>query len=389
MRRVSGRILVTQHYDEKNNIVYGEINPRVSWCGFRNLYGKNTGVSLVQGVETGRVFYSGLMHCGSVWRCPVCSFKIARQRQLEVYDILQHYHKEGRRMSFITLTVAHKKQHTLQSSLDLLLSEFRKMQRLKPYKKVRESYVGMIKSLEITYGDNGWHPHLHILLIHNEDVNRMQREFVARELLRLWFERKEIQKRGTLLKHQKQYEVYTTKQIGDYVTKWDVSGEMTKSFSKEPRMYITKDGEKKRLVKGVTPFGLLAFVWSRQLKLEDIYIYFEEYVIATKGRANVIISNGVLSEMKKKYPNWRQKTDEEVLRDEFIDKVLFKIDKYLWYKLFTSNKIIDLQFAYERKGMEGVYSFLSSYNYEEKVVAYKLDGVYAEVKSFELKNVVE
>ncbi len=387
MRRVAGKIVLRNGYNIFNQPQQGEITSRVSWCGFRSTYGKNNGAFLVRGQQTGKVFISGVMHCGSVWRCPVCAFKITRQRQLEVYDILQHYHKDNRRMSFVTLTVAHKKSHSLAMTLDLLLDEFRKMQRLKPYKHIRESYVGMIKSLEVTYGKNGWHPHLHILFIHNYDVGKSYRHAVAEDILDLWYNRKAIQERGTLRKHQKQYEVYTAKEIGEYITKWDASSELTKKLSKDARSYTTKDGKKKKIEKGTTPFGLLADVWSRERKLEDIYSLYEEYVRATKGRANVIVSNGILKEMNANYPYWKTKTDDEILKDEFIDKVLFSIGSSLWYKLFTQNKVIDLQVAYEKRGMEGVYHFLKKYDYVEREFSQVSDsGKLWECKQFVLKN---
>lgn len=350
MRKVSGKISIW-----KNG--RSEITPRVALCGVRSNDGKNEGAYLVEGISK-KHFISGTMKCGSVWRCPVCSYKISRQRQFEVVEVINHFKDLKREISFVTLTLRHTRKESLRASLNELMCEFRAMQRTSIYKPLRELYVGMIKALEFTYGKNGWHPHLHILYIHTSEVDEELRDFFGKNIIRQWVNRKKIRRRGTTMKAQDQRKVYNNDDIAEYIGKWDCAKEITSGMTKNG-----SDAKRKRIKGGITPFGMLADVYSRKKKLDEIKSLFGEYATATKGRAQLLISRGIVDEMKKTNPEWRVKTDEEIVKDEMIEKVVCRIERYLWYKLCVRNHVVGLLRAYERSKMIGVEQYLASKGY--------------------------
>lgn len=112
--------------------------------------------------EYQRASYRHLQTCGSVWVCPVCASRITEARRVELQAAVN-----GRyRPVLVTLTVRHKVDDQLSVVLDALLSAYRVFTSGYAYQLFKRRYgvVGSVKSLEVTYGVSGWHPHLHLLV---------------------------------------------------------------------------------------------------------------------------------------------------------------------------------------------------------------------------------
>jgi Replication protein len=125
-------------------------------------------------VKDGSAYYAGLETCGNVWLCPVCSAKIHRRRADELRDALQAWEAEGGAASLVTITVPHGFDDALSKLLNAERAAWKHItagaawQRL----KLRLGFAGHIVALEFTWGvENGWHPHYHVLLVHNEDLD--------------------------------------------------------------------------------------------------------------------------------------------------------------------------------------------------------------------------
>jgi hypothetical protein len=73
--------------------------------------------------------------------------------------------------------------------LDVLAAvthSWRKLQSQKAYRSFRKNMIGSIKALEITWGPNGWHPHLHVLLFLNPGLDPCEAELGASGLVSGW-----------------------------------------------------------------------------------------------------------------------------------------------------------------------------------------------------------
>lgn len=136
---------------------------RVRHCG---RYRTGAGDVQVRNVE-GTGYYGGLQTCGSIWACPVCSAKIRNTRADEISGSVVRHINAGGGAIFVTLTVPHYAPERLSETFSLVASIFRRSISGAAWVNARERYgvLGTIRAIEVTHGENGWHPHLHVLVI--------------------------------------------------------------------------------------------------------------------------------------------------------------------------------------------------------------------------------
>lgn len=156
---------------------------RVRGCGWAVLPLERE-VTVVVG-PSGVARYSGLLTCGSVWECPTCATRIraARatelERALDGHDagvVVEHGRRKCRRAAMLTLTISHGLGDDLRGMRKALGDAYRGLTRGKQWAawKRRAGVAGVIRCLEVTHGENGWHPHLHVLLLLDEPVRKAE-----------------------------------------------------------------------------------------------------------------------------------------------------------------------------------------------------------------------
>jgi Replication protein len=125
-------------------------------------------------IKDGSAYYCGVETCGNVWLCPVCSPKIHHRRAEELRTALAVWESASHAASLVTITVPHDVDDPLSRLINAEWAAWKKVtagaawQRLKQRLGIR----GYIMSLELTWGDDhGWHPHYHVLLVHNERLD--------------------------------------------------------------------------------------------------------------------------------------------------------------------------------------------------------------------------
>ena len=114
----------------------------------------------------GVAHYSGLSTCGSTWACPVCEPKIANARALEISRAAAGWDRAGNSVFMVTFTASHALGMLLSALIMLISSAFRFTISGRPWRTLKDAVgiVGTIRSMEVTHGLNGWHPHLHVLV---------------------------------------------------------------------------------------------------------------------------------------------------------------------------------------------------------------------------------
>jgi hypothetical protein len=106
--------------------------------------------------------WSGILTCGHIWTCPVCSQRKKAERAERISLAVGHL--EGR-WQMLTITLRHRQGLALQPLRDGLMAAWRKTRQGGRIQRVWEERVtASIRTQEVTYGDNGWHPHIHVLL---------------------------------------------------------------------------------------------------------------------------------------------------------------------------------------------------------------------------------
>lgn len=127
---------------------------------------KDKAVELKLSEQRKRAFFTGLQICGSVWQCPICAAKISERRRVELAEAVERAKVRGLRVLLLTLTVRHGLGDDVKLMLRRMSKALGRCSSDRRAKEVRTSMglVGTIRTLEVTDGPNGFHPHLHILL---------------------------------------------------------------------------------------------------------------------------------------------------------------------------------------------------------------------------------
>lgn len=110
--------------------------------------------------------WHGLQHCGSVWSCPVCSSRIRFTRSREVAAVLARAVEDGHPLGFVTLTMRHHRGQSLIDLWDAAAAAWRRASQGRQWRRVVGSVVtGVVRVWEVTYGANGWHVHVHAVVV--------------------------------------------------------------------------------------------------------------------------------------------------------------------------------------------------------------------------------
>lgn len=132
----------------------------------RFLFSEEAGVGVFQTREVEGARLSGVNTCGSVWACPVCAPKIASRRQVELEAGQVRAHAQGLHGYLLTLTFPHEHGMPLVEITGAFAVAMQRFKNSRAYKGFMERHqrLGSVKGLEVTWGHNGWHPHVHELV---------------------------------------------------------------------------------------------------------------------------------------------------------------------------------------------------------------------------------
>lgn len=95
--------------------------------------------------------------------CAVCAWRRQAKFTAQTFPILSILEQRGYEFIFVTLTIANMKYEKLEKAVDSLLSGYAL---LRHRRKIKRSWAGIIRSVELTYNadSNTFHPHLHLLV---------------------------------------------------------------------------------------------------------------------------------------------------------------------------------------------------------------------------------
>lgn len=250
-------------------------------CACRHVSHGDVGV--MRSIEHQSCFYKGLVTCGSVWACPVCASVIQERRRAEIAQAIAWAEAQGLVVVLVTLTFPHYAWHRLADLISQQREAFKRLRYSKGYRKIKP--VGVIRSLEVTHGANGWHPHTHELWFCEPEKVPSQAL-----LVHLW---KAACSRAGLLDTDNpdqlaafmihSVDVKRDMTAGDYLAKQDDSRSW--GFAEEVSKAVSKAGR----AKGVHPHHFL--VRGSQGDSER----FTEYVQAMKGARQLFWSPGLKS----------------------------------------------------------------------------------------------
>lgn len=290
---------------------------RVKLCG-RCSCRKNGTVDVVtrtlvgadgQPTDTHRGSFSGIATCGSVWACPVCSAAIQSERTAQVATLLKWAVQQGYTVIFETATLRH---HAGQSLTDLwsgLGTAWSSMRTSGSYRRFqkRNNYVGYVRAVEVTYGDNGWHPHVHSFHIFDlggiPQVSTPEWGVYEERCAALVAEMKTLRftswaygahKAGLGAPLERAFDVqvvHKPESARDYISKAVYDDSKNEKALRKQAFELQSAGLKKGKMGGRTPFELLRSVVEDGLA-DDLDLW-NEYEKASKGRRALTWSRGL------------------------------------------------------------------------------------------------
>lgn len=141
---------------------------RTRYCHAHRAYGSDSiTIKLSQSdVHKSVASYGGLQTCESIWACPVCAARIAVEKGLDVMKALELAKRENWQPVMVALTARHNvamRLEAFKNQFKAAWQMFSAHRRWKTFKKIY-GVKHEIVNREITYGDNGWHYHMHLLL---------------------------------------------------------------------------------------------------------------------------------------------------------------------------------------------------------------------------------
>lgn len=258
---------------------------------------KNAQINVVKDTQTHRARYSGLRVCGRIWTCPVCAAKISERRAAELAQAITRARDLDIEVALLTVTVPHVREDSLADLLAALRTAWRSFTSGGTSGRLRREIglVGTIRNIEVTFGENGAHPHFHCLIFHRGhliDLAEMQRAWGAH------WQRCAVAAGLRRPSDDHGLTVQGGEYAARYISKWGLEHEMTKSMAKRSR------------AGGRTPFDV-ADDFSSGLDVEKNAAIWRDYAAAMHGQRQLHWSPGL-----KKLLAVEEKTDDQVLAEE-------------------------------------------------------------------------
>jgi hypothetical protein len=313
--------------DSTRKILKGE---RTQHCFF-NRVDKNDGVGVMFNKARKKANYSNIMRCANAWGCPVCAAIISEHRKCEVKDAMDWWKAQGGSVLLLTLTVPHY-SHTdikqLKKDLKKAYSKFFKGVRASQNLFSKWMIEHYISCFEITHGENGFHPHYHVLLFVPYAVGIRSHIGMEQDMYAVW---KDCCTKSGLDEPSEKHGLHLQagNDAANYVAKWGLEHEMTKGH--------VKKGKKESR----TPFDILrSYDESGDEKEANL---FRLYYFAFKGTRQLNWSKG----LKKLSSNGQEeKTDQEIVDDtDNVAEMLFKLDIEMWNAVRKQGKQGELLIA--------------------------------------------
>jgi hypothetical protein len=362
--------------DDQSLIDSGKL-PSVCKCQKTPLLGGTDSafVPVYKNIETGKTHFGGLLSCGSVWMCPICSEKIAQGRAVELqesFDTWRSLDPDNNFQLMITFTIPHYSDDSLSGLYKLFMKARRNLKKqdilkrpskicgkhINVFSQIRDDYKinGLVACLEPTWGVNGWHPHSHDVFYTSrpefKSTNGHLLESLKAELTEAWLHA--CNRAGVKIKnkqHFRDHSIHIRKAPtpAEYISKWGiVDFEAHKDQLKKwgAAQELTKAHIKRsRGDKGLSPWDMLRLI---QQFPEDrgIYLRFgrlwREFVSVMSGKNQIWWEKGFkafLSEKSAKFSELSSLEDQDLAEAESGTKQLLGTFTSKEWKIILHKKI--------------------------------------------------
>lgn len=239
--------------------------------------------------------YEGLAKCGSAWSCPMCARTIEARRREEIRHIVQGARADGLQIAMLTMTLRHKDGQSLAKLLDVSGKGYRSVMDSRAVRnRLKELGLdGYVRVLEINVGRNGWHPHYHVVLLFDTELQGVVFDDALKELadamFRTWSNKAKKEGLAKPMRDFFHIERIDAGDVSTYLTKKSfVPNEKNieaVGFEMAGRTVKDARGESR------TPWDVFAD-FTDTGDLDDLDLW-HEYEGATKGKRSITFSRGL------------------------------------------------------------------------------------------------
>lgn len=331
LQSVARAIFLEQGQSE--GLLYPENYHKTSKC----LWTPVAAVGIRRKRESLRAHYTGLVICSRVFTCPPCASKIQEIRRQEIQKAINWAYEQGFKCVMVTLTFPHGIGDELQSLLNRFAKALEKFRSGKAWqtRKAKLLFKGLIRSLEITFGANGPHPHVHELWIVGKGVCAIE---LKMDILKRW---RNVSEKAKLVDFGEDYYKRLDKLSAFNVHAVDVIDEVSGSdylakLDKEKHWgadaELSKASTKKGRKTGRTPFQILETISTNNKALQEGGISEEEakklyasvvrdkklfidYAKAFSGKAQIFWSQGLKETVGVKLSTDKEAAEESPLEE--------------------------------------------------------------------------
>lgn len=327
---------------------------RVSKCHHCRIKPK---VTITKSHRDQKSFYTGVAACGSVWACPVCASKIQNRRREEITAIMAWAYSNGYECHMVTLTNTHSRKDALPDLLEAQKGHLAKLRKGGAFTKYLKSidYQGIIRTLEVTHGRNGWHVHTHELWIVKSTTSK--RDFMSR-VQGKWIRAlghdpdSNTMEVARLKKHS--VDIHFNAHDSEYLAKMDSDAYLKSSTGAD--LELSRQSTKKGKAHGRHPFQILADFDETRTKRDALL--FVEYVKSFKGKAQIFFSRGL------KAKSGLNDVSDQLIADtdpELEDIHVMEIHRFDWDDFITVKKLrAEILHIANLGGKEAVLDFMAA-----------------------------
>lgn len=120
--------------------------------------------------------------------CFVCAWRRQARFMAQMFPVLDILSKRNYQFLFATLTIKNTKYDDLEDAINQIMRGY---ERLRHRRKIKRSWEGIVRSVELTYNqkENTFHPHMHLLIAVEKDYFSNVEKYISQsELQRYWQE---------------------------------------------------------------------------------------------------------------------------------------------------------------------------------------------------------
>jgi len=164
------------------------VGDRVKSCG-RVRYDPDTVRATVRQNAAGKngAGLTGVRLCESPWACPACGGAVRKRRAMALRHLDTIAQETGRGTHMLTLTIRHHRGASLRVMRKGMAKAWEYVQQSATWRYIVEGHdMDHVRALEVTYGEHGWHPHLHVMNVTDRPLTAIEEREYSAKLTELW-----------------------------------------------------------------------------------------------------------------------------------------------------------------------------------------------------------